>query len=145
MVRPTRFLMSLIGMNGYPAWRLWLCCPLCIFAQTVEPTVKISGFGKPDIIATVELAEFDSLPLDRRTLIEAAIAVARDSPWPPYTARGTEPSDGGFDCSGAMYFLMRSVDICRTPVDQSPVVMGTSPVATSSSFQSRALVLSRSR
>jgi hypothetical protein len=111
MRRPIRFLTSFIGINRYPAWRLWLCCPLCIFAQTVEPTVNISGFGKPAIIATVELAEFDSLPRDRRKLIEAAIAVARDSPWLPYTARGTEPSDGGFDCSGAMYFVMRSVKL----------------------------------
>ncbi len=45
MRRPIRFLTSFIGMNRYPAWRLWLCCPLCIFAQTVEPTVNISGFG----------------------------------------------------------------------------------------------------
>jgi cell wall-associated NlpC family hydrolase len=90
---------------------LVLCLPLCVLAQTAgQPTVK-AGFGKPALITTADLAAFDSLPGDRRKLIEAAIAVARDSPWLPYTARGSAPSDGGFDCSGAMYFVMRSAGL----------------------------------
>ena len=88
-------------------WRSWLCLPLSIFAQTLEPALVQSGYGKPALIATVDLAEFDSLPRDRRELLEKAIAVARDSPWLPYTASGAVPADGGFDCSGAMYFVMR--------------------------------------
>ncbi|MEY3895570.1 MAG: hypothetical protein RLZZ214_1089 [Verrucomicrobiota bacterium] len=85
------------------------CLPFCVFAQTEEPPTVKTGFGKPALITTADLADFASLPEDRRKLIEAAIAVARDSPWLPYTARGSEPSAGGFDCSGAMYFVMRSV------------------------------------
>lgn len=99
---------------------LVLCLPLCVVAQTVEqPAAKIS-FGKPALIATANLTDFASLPEDRRKLIEAAIAVAKDSPWLPYTARGAAPSDGGFDCSGAMYFVMRStrLDPPRTSTAQ---------------------------
>lgn len=85
----------------------WGLCILQTLAQTAEPPAEKSAYGKPAIIASSDLAEFDSFPADRRKLLETAIAVARDSPWLPYTARGSEPSDGGFDCSGAMYFVMR--------------------------------------
>ena len=93
------------------AWCLCLGFPLGVSAQKVEPLIVEIGFGKPALIATAELAEFDSLPEDRRKLIEAAIALARNSPWLPYTARGSLPSDGGFDCSGAMYFVMRGAGL----------------------------------
>jgi cell wall-associated NlpC family hydrolase len=72
-----------------------------------QPAVE-AALGKPALITAADLADFASLPEDRRKLIETAIGVARDSPWLPYTARGSKPSDGGFDCSGAMYFVMRS-------------------------------------
>jgi cell wall-associated NlpC family hydrolase len=65
-----------------------------------------SAHGKPALIATTDLTVFESLPSDRKKLIEAAIAVARDSPWLPYKFGGSSPADGGFDCSGAMYFVM---------------------------------------
>ena len=96
---------------GKPTWLCWLAFQMCGFAQTAEPPAVVSGFGKPALIAASDLADFDSLPADRRKLIETAIAVARDSPWLPYTARGNEPADGGFDCSGAMYFVMRKAEL----------------------------------
>jgi peptidoglycan DL-endopeptidase CwlO len=80
--------------------------PVSILAQTAKkPT------GKPALITAADLADFGSLPKDRRKLIEAAITVARDSPWLPYTAQGSKPADGGFDCSGAMFFVMKSVGL----------------------------------
>lgn len=85
--------------------------PLDIDAQTVTPLAVRAVYGRPALVATADLADFDSLPEDRRQLIERAIAVARDSPWLPYTARGSSPSDGGFDCSGAMYFVMRGAGL----------------------------------
>jgi cell wall-associated NlpC family hydrolase len=99
---------------------IWLCFPFCVIAQTVELTVPKTVNGKPAFIGTVELAEFDSLPDDRRKLIAGAIATARDSPWLPYTVRGAAPTDGGFDCSGAMYFVMRKagLDPPRTAAGQ---------------------------
>lgn len=93
---------------------IWFCClmlPFGVSAQTVAPPAVNSGFGKPALIVAADLEDFDLLPADRRKLIEGALAVARDSPWLPYTARGTKPSDGGFDCSGAMYFVMRKTDL----------------------------------
>ena len=99
---------------------LVLSVPLSALAQTVEPPVVKASLGKPALITTADLANFAALPEDRRKLIETAIAVARDSPWLPYTARGAKPSDGGFDCSGAMYFVMRSarLDPPRTSTGQ---------------------------
>jgi peptidoglycan DL-endopeptidase CwlO len=101
-------------------WYIGLCIPLCVGAQTVEPTAAKTENGKPALIATVELTDFDRLPDDRSKLIGGAIATARDSPWMPYIARGAAPSDGGFDCSGAMYFVMRKagLDPPRTAAGQ---------------------------
>ena len=93
------------------AWCLCLGFPLGVSAQRVGPLIVEIGFGKPALISTAELAEFDFLPEDRRKLIEGAIALAKNSPWLPYTARGSLPSDGGFDCSGAMYFVMRGAGL----------------------------------
>ena len=74
-------------------------------------TVQAPSHGKPALIATADLKEFDSLPADRKKLIETAIAVVRDSPWLPYTDQGADPTKGGFDCSGAMYFVMRKAGL----------------------------------
>lgn len=90
---------------------LWLCLPLCVNAQTVDPMAVKTGHGRPALITGADLNEFESLPGDRRKLIEASLALARDSPWLPYTLRGTQVSDGGFDCSGAMYCVMRRVGL----------------------------------
>lgn len=97
------------GLSGISTWLWWLALQLCTPAQTMEPAK--SGYGKPALIEAADLEGFASLPADRRKLIESAIALARDSPWLPYTARGSAPSDGGFDCSGAMYYVMRRADL----------------------------------
>lgn len=96
---------------GFAPWFLSLAFACGLGAQTVEPAGKKSGFGKPAVISTADLKDFEAMPEDRRKLLEAAIAVARDSPWLPYTARGAKPSDGGFDCSGAMYFVLRQAGL----------------------------------
>ena len=79
-----------------------------------------SPHGKPALIATTDLTDFDALPSDRKKLIEVAIAVAKDSPWLPYKFGGSSPADGGFDCSGAMYFVMNKAGLKppRTSADQ---------------------------
>lgn len=81
---------------------------------------KKSVHGKPAVIETSVLAEFDALPADRKKLIEGALAVAKESPWLPYQYGGSDPKDGGFDCSGAMYFVMRKAGLepPRTSADQ---------------------------
>jgi peptidoglycan DL-endopeptidase CwlO len=90
----------------------WLSVSMALSAQTPEPMgEQVRKNGRPAIIATSDLDGFTDLPEDRKRLIDAAIAVVRDSPWLPYTARGSSPADGGFDCSGAMYYVMRKVDL----------------------------------
>lgn len=74
-------------------------------AQTPVPAAKVN-YGKPALIAAESLREFETLPEDRKKLIAGAIAVARDSGWLPYLFSGSDPRDGGFDCSGAMHFIM---------------------------------------
>ncbi|MES2921507.1 MAG: NlpC/P60 family protein [Verrucomicrobiota bacterium] len=80
---------------------------------------KVS-YGRPALIETSKLKEFESLPEDRKKLIEGAIAVAKDSPWLPYLFGGSDPKDGGFDCSGAMYFVLRKAGLepPRTSAEQ---------------------------
>ena len=82
-----------------------------LFSQGQEPVKTKEAYGRPALIETSKLAEFDSLPEDRKKLIEGALAVARDSPWLPYLFSGSDPKEGGFDCSGAMYFVMRKAGL----------------------------------
>lgn len=70
-----------------------------------------SAYGRPAVIAVEDLKEFATLPADRQRIISVALAVAKDSPWLPYKFGGSSPADGGFDCSGAMFFVMGKVDI----------------------------------
>jgi cell wall-associated NlpC family hydrolase len=72
------------------------------------------------VIATSDLVDFEKLPEDRKKLIEGAVATARNSPWLPYKFGGSDPKDGGFDCSGAMYFVMTEAGLepPRTSADQ---------------------------
>jgi cell wall-associated NlpC family hydrolase len=81
---------------------------------------KKSPHGQPAVIATIDLLDFDTLPEDRRKLIEGAIRVAKESPWLPYKFGGSSPADGGFDCSGAMFFVMNKAGLKppRTSADQ---------------------------
>ncbi len=75
-----------------------------------EPGGK-GNYGKPALITTAELREFDGLPEDRKKLIQKAVDVATESKWLPYKFGGSSPEDGGFDCSGAMYFVMNEMDL----------------------------------
>lgn len=80
-------------------------------SEALETPKEKPAYGRPALIATSQLAEFDTLPDDRKKLIEGAIAVERDSPWLPYCFGGSDPKDGGFDCSGAMYFVMQKAGL----------------------------------
>lgn len=88
-------------------------------AQPVEAEKK-SSHAKPMVIESAALMEFPGLPEDRKKLIEGAINVAKDSPWLPYRYGGSDPKDGGFDCSGAMYYVMKKsgLEPPRTSADQ---------------------------
>lgn len=79
--------------------------------EGAEPFKEKKSHGKPALVATDQLVEFDTLPEDRKNLIQGAINVAKESPWLPYQFGGSDPKAGGFDCSGAMYYVMCKADL----------------------------------
>ena len=112
--------ITLLAMAGGVLFCVLLGSGGIVHAQSpVRPEGK-GGYGRPALIETNQLVEFGTLPEDRKKLISGAIAVARDSPWLPYFFGGSAPGDGGFDCSGAMYFVMRKAGLAppRTSADQ---------------------------
>ncbi len=80
-------------------------------AQVAAPAQMPLPNPPPARITTADLAELDTLPEARRKLIAGALAVLNDSPWLPYLNGGASPDEGGFDCSGAMYFVMRKAGL----------------------------------
>lgn len=88
---------------------LWLSCTAS--GQSADPAAPPDERTRPARIRSGELAEFAALPQARQRLLELALAVAWDSPWLHYLAGGAKPDDGGFDCSGAMYFVMREAGL----------------------------------
>ena len=85
--------------------------PISAQAPVVAPVPAKSQNGKPALIAPAELSGYAEFPADRRKLIDTALSVARDSPWLPYTVQGSSPEDGGFDCSGAIHFVLRKAGL----------------------------------
>lgn len=90
---------------------LVLICGSQGFCQAIDPIVMLDVKTRPARIKPTELLEFAALPEARRTLIGIALAVAWESPWLPYLAGGADPLEGGFDCSGAMYFILRKAGL----------------------------------
>jgi peptidoglycan DL-endopeptidase CwlO len=95
-----------------------------VFLQTIstaqeedaEPIPEISDISvdldsRPKKITTSELSEFTRLTEARKKLIEAALSVLHQSPWLPYTESGADPLAGGFDCSGAIFYILSQVGI----------------------------------
>lgn len=67
-----------------------------------------------------QLVDFEMLPQDRSRLLETAIRVAKEAPWLPYRFGGSAPGDGGFDCSGAVFYVLTQVGLKppRTSAEQ---------------------------
>lgn len=106
-------LVAAVGLGYCPdmavKWMVaWVLCG--IWAVHAEEPMK-EVLGKPAMLEAGDLAGFDELAEDRRKLIEIALAVGNDSPWLPYRDLGADPAAGGFDCSGAMYFVMRKAGL----------------------------------
>jgi cell wall-associated NlpC family hydrolase len=95
----------------------WILFPLLavlsplVSGQRIDPLLMLDPVTKPARIQTAELAGIELLTQSRRHLIEGALALAWDSPWLPYLTGSADPSAGGFDCSGAMYFVMRKMGL----------------------------------
>ncbi|MBK1882509.1 C40 family peptidase [Luteolibacter pohnpeiensis] len=83
-----------------------LASPVVAWSQAEKTQVEQKEHGRPALVSTADLAEYEQLSEERQKLIRIAIEVAKNSPWLPYKYGGSTPEDGGFDCSGAMFFVM---------------------------------------
>jgi len=85
-----------------------------------EPQQEALQDERPALIAPSSLVDFETLPEDRKRLLKLAIAVAKESPWLPYRFGGSDPKEGGFDCSGAVHFVLTKAGLTppRSSVDQ---------------------------
>lgn len=64
-------------------------------------------YHKPATLKTSRLDGFGKLDKARQDLIRQALALASQHGWLRYRFGGATPAAGGFDCSGAMYYLLR--------------------------------------
>jgi len=65
-------------------------------------------YARPAIMALEELKEFSSLSKERQQLLRLAMETAKKMRSKKYKFGGSSPDAGGFDCSGAMYYVMRT-------------------------------------
>lgn len=65
-------------------------------------------YHRPALLKPADLTGFKNLSGARQRLITAALETARKNRWLKYKFGGSSPSAGGFDCSGAMYYVLRS-------------------------------------
>jgi len=77
-------------------------------------------YSRPAVIRPESLREFASLPKNRKQLVVTALSVAKNHGWIRYKFGGADPKKKGFDCSGAMSFVLKSLNykIPRTSSDQ---------------------------
>lgn len=64
-------------------------------------------YYRPAALKTADLTEFKDLSEPRRKLITLALETRSKNKWLKYKFGGSNPSAGGFDCSGAMYYVLR--------------------------------------
>lgn len=64
-------------------------------------------YHRPATLKASDLEGFAKLSEPRRKLITTALGIASNNKWLKYKFGGASPSAGGFDCSGAMYYVLR--------------------------------------
>jgi len=77
-------------------------------------------YHRPATLKTKQLIGFSKLSKPRRDLITEALEVVTRYGWLKFKLRGDSPHTGGFDCSGAMYFLLRKfgLNAPASPLEQ---------------------------
>ncbi|MGJ8633101.1 MAG: C40 family peptidase [Luteolibacter sp.] len=72
------------------------------------------------LLETSDLSDFEKLEKPRQKLIETSFAAAEEVKGMPYLYGGNGPTDGGFDCSGAIYYVLKKIGLKppRTSSDQ---------------------------
>jgi peptidoglycan DL-endopeptidase CwlO len=72
---------------------------------------QVAQGATPALLETSDLKDFSKLSEPRQKLIESAIKAGKDVAGMPYKYGGNGPKYGGFDCSGAMHYILHQVDL----------------------------------
>ena len=72
-------------------------------------------------VAPEEIVEFHAQPAGVRKLIESGLDLARKNL--TYTFGSADPSNGGMDCSGFIYYVLRQHGLTQVPRDSSGLYM----------------------
>jgi len=94
--------------------------PLKAEKAEVEPEAlaNTKSVAAPNaVIAPEEILEFHAQPSGVRKLIESSLDLARLNL--AYTAGSADPANGGFDCSGFIYYVLRQYGLTQVPRDSS--------------------------
>ncbi|MEP2776599.1 MAG: NlpC/P60 family protein [Luteolibacter sp.] len=97
-----------------------LCKLVGVWLLVLGAVLAQESLDPPRLLETSDLESFDELPEARQKLISMAIETGKEVHGMSYKYGGNGPEDGGFDCSGAMHYVLRKVGIQppRTSSDQ---------------------------
>lgn len=85
-------------------------------ATTPAATPK-ANYGPNVSLEPEDLVEFSKLPPEMQSLIRSALALTKQNL--TYTYGSAEPAKGGMDCSGTIYYLLRSAGFSNVPRDSA--------------------------
>lgn len=91
--------------------------PKTIDAESEGAKPAVKERAPAATVAPEEIAEFAAQPPQTQALIASALDLTKLNL--TYTYGSADPSQGGMDCSGAIYYLLRSRGFTATPRDSS--------------------------
>jgi len=104
-MRTARYPILLLALPSLLILPTFFVLPL----QGEEEAYDADGvtYHRPATLKTSDLRGFEKLPESQQKIITTALDTVSQNTWLEYKFGGSEPSAGGFDCSGAMYYVLR--------------------------------------